>query len=178
MSVPHSRETFEAFVHEARSRLSTRGEETASLITEAILETHAGGAKRVEDVRADFYDKVATTLARTIEAQGLEPVVWQEPAPAPEQPTPAKAAKLGTLKDRFWAPNKAFKMGLDTTGLAVYFLLCRRAGLTFIAWASYHDITESCRINRRKVRPTLDRLLALGMIELERPATTKEPAWY
>jgi len=191
MSAPHNREAFEAFVREAHSRLSQKGEEAASGITAAVLEARGGGAKRVEDVPANFYDKVATTLARTIEAQGLEPVVWSSSAPSEEQPADAPApeqapAAVGmpsapakhTLKHRFWAPNKAFEMGLDTTELSVYFLLCRRAGPTSLAWPSYNDITESCHINRRKVRPALARLLALGMIELERPATSKKPAWY
>ncbi len=91
---------------------------------------------------------------------------------------PARAVRQSPLKNRFWAPDKAFEMGLDATELAVYFLLCRRAGGTSVAWPSYHDITASCRINRRKVRPALARLLALGMIEVARPATSTKPAWY
>src|SRR5262245_35322002 len=95
------------------------------------------------------------------------------------QPVIADAAPAKhTLKHRFWAPDKAFEMGLDTTELAVYFLLCRRAGSSFVAWPSYHDITAGCRISRRKVRPALARLLALGMIEVARPATSTKPASY
>src|SRR5215471_9572064 len=125
---PRNRDAFEAFVREAHLRLSQKGDEAASLITEAILEARGGGAKRVEDVPANFYDKVATTLARTIEAQGLEPVVWSSSAPSEEQPVDAPApeqapAAVGmpsapakhTLKHRFWAPNKFFFKDTATT---------------------------------------------------------------
>jgi len=104
--------------------------------------------------------------------------------PEHTQPAVADAASANTVKQqptkkhRFWAPDKAFEMGLDTAELAIYFLLCRRAGSTFLARPSYHDITTRCRINRRRVRPALDRLLALGMIEVARPPTSTKPAWY
>ncbi len=138
------------------------------------------GHPYAEDMRASLKGNLDGLRELVEYHRAHRPTTQPERAqPAVADATPAKAVKQQPTKNqRFWAPDKAFEMGLDTAELAIYFLLCRRASSSLLAWPSYHDITVRCRINRRKVRPALDCLLALGMIEVARPPTSTKPAWY
>lgn len=71
-------------------------------------------------------------------------------------------------KERWWAPDRVFEMGLTPAQLAVFCFLCRRAKRSGVAWPGRQDIADACGIRPDTVSAALVRLEALNMITRKR----------
>src|SRR5215467_1858848 len=118
MYAPHSREEYLHFIGAARAHATTHHHETyAAGLMGAVLARAGHPAARIEDVDPADYAKVTEAMLALLAECINAPFVWA-PAASEVQPAdaaPAKPVKQQvTLKNRFWAPDKAFEMGLDT----------------------------------------------------------------